>query len=100
MGRAQNSRVFSGRTYRARFAAVKAFQRLQGLYRRLIRRHLDFFSVKSFSLRGTRIFFAGVRKYHYPPVSQLIDDWSKLKLIADSCIKAAERQHREGSVVS
>jgi hypothetical protein len=61
---------FSGRTYWVRFAAVNALQRLQSIDRRLILRHLDFFSPKSFSLRGTRIFFAGVQKYHYPPVSR------------------------------
>jgi hypothetical protein len=33
---------FLGRTYWARFAAVKASERFGGLYRRLIRRHLDF----------------------------------------------------------
>jgi hypothetical protein len=54
---------------RCRFPPVKACHPVEGLCRWLIRRHLDFFSVKSFSLRGTRIFFAGVRKYHYPPVS-------------------------------
>jgi hypothetical protein len=41
---------FSGRTYWVRFAAVNALQRLQSIDRRLILRHLDFFSPKSFSL--------------------------------------------------
>jgi hypothetical protein len=59
----------------ARFAAMKAFHPVEGLYRRLVCRHLDFFSTKSFSLRGTRIFFAGVRKYHYPPVSLAECKW-------------------------
>ena len=61
---------FGGRTYKTRFAAVKAFRQPESLYRRLIRRHLDSDLSNEFSFRGTVIFFPGVRKYHDLPVSQ------------------------------
>ncbi len=44
-------------------------------------RHLDFFSAKSFSLRGTRIFFAGVRKYHHPPLAVSLSVISSFSLV-------------------
>ena len=45
-------------------------QRLESLYRRLIRPHLDSDTSNEFSFRGTVIFFPGVRKYHDLPVSR------------------------------
>ena len=65
----------------ARFPPVNAFRLPESICRWLIRRHLDFFSVKSFSLKGYSNFLCGGPKVPLP-ASQPVFDCLNLEIAA------------------